>query len=45
LSQADGGAIIGVILDGEGQGRNLHALGMTSAATITIPLVTGGCTL
>ncbi|MFM8396018.1 MAG: hypothetical protein ACKOB4_19030, partial [Acidobacteriota bacterium] len=43
FSHADGGAIIGVILNSEGQGRHLHGLGMTRSATITIPLVVGGC--
>jgi hypothetical protein len=45
FSHADGGAIIGVILHAEGQGHNLHGLGMTAAATITLPLVPGGCAL
>jgi hypothetical protein len=45
FSHADGGAIIGVILHAEGQGHNLHGLGLTTTATITLPLVPGGCAL
>ena len=43
VSHADDGAIIGAVLTRSRHGHNLHALGMTAAARLVVPLTGRGC--